>query len=951
MKHFLCISLILLARSASAQILDTIQYWPLNIYSETTLADLAADTENWTLNSKGGRYQNVTATTGALLKANGTVIAETDGLYLDAGITAGQLLLCFDRGESGNGLQTQAAKAMTVKGLKAGQYVSFELRSSGSGNNGISAVSNLLGDCGPDTYTGPQFKKFVFQVAADGDVSWTNTAGVIYRNVVVYEDVTPYQGQAATPRISFSGAPDNRLTLSSDTEGATILYTMVDHGTVRDYPSTYTSPVTLTHTVRLRAIATKENMMDSEVAEQTLEVPLEMPFEGRPFVLSPEPLRRGVIATHTGNGYLINWRRLIDDPATVSFRLYRNGTLLSADAFTGTNWLDKSGTASSQYVLETWADGQLAATDTALMLTKGYWDIPLDRPANGTTESGEYMYVPGDCMVADVDGDLEYEVIMKWDPCNTDWNPLSPSAVNDKGGTAGQKDNSLSGFTGPVIIDCYKINNQIVNGKSENNQMLWRLNLGRNIRAGAHYTQLMVYDLDGDGKAEVACKTAPGTIDGLGNPVLLAGDDPDADYRNATGSKPGSVITGPEYLTVFSGETGQELATTRFLPSRDTVSYWGDSYGNRSERYLGCVAFLGNEARLTDGTRKPVASLVMCRGYYTSAFLWAVDFDGENLSTRWLHASASAGYGAFGEGAHSQSVADVDGDGFDEIIYGSCAIDHDGSLLYRTGLGHGDALHVGDFMPDRPGLEVMMVHEETSAAYGTEMHDALTGAHLSGQYAGSDIGRGLIADIDATSRGAEYWSTQSDHVYSADGVSISTRRPSVNFRTYWDGDLQEELTEKGTITKWTGRNSSIRTLLNVSSTYKAGTDLIKYTPCLQADIFGDWREEQIYYDAATFSHLWIFSTTYPTDYSLPTLMHDHQYRMATVWQTSAYNQPPHLSFHLPDYVKRLEEEASGISSVNADVRTDSRTVKVLRNGRLLIVRDGKYYDLLGGRAF
>ena len=930
----------MLTQSVSAQVLDTIQCWPFDTYSETTLANLAADTQHWAMNSKGGRYQNVTTTDGSLLKANGTVIAETDGIYLDAGITAGQLLLCFDRGVSGNGLQTQAAKSMTLKGLKAGQHVSFELRSSSSGNNGISSIHNLRGDCGPDTYTGPQFKKFTFQVVADGDVSWTNTAGVIYRNLIVYEDVTQYQGQVATPQIAFSGAPDYRVTLTSATEDATILYTMVDHGTVRDYPSTYTAPITLTHTVRFRAIAIKEGMMDSEVAEQTIEVPLVMPYEGRPFVLDPEPLRRGVIATHTSSGYLVNWRRLIDDPASTTFRLYRDGTLISGDAFTGTNWLDKSGTASTQYVLETWVDGQLTDTDTALMLTKGYWDIALDRPANGTTESGEYMYVPGDCMVADVDGDHEYEVIMKWDPCNTSWNPLNPNAVNDKAGTAGQKDNSLSGYTGPVLIDCYSL--QPTQGETHRR---WRIQLGKNIRAGAHYTQLMVYDLDGDGKAEVACKTAPGTIDGLGNEVVMDGDDPAADYRGTNGSKSGFIITGPEYLTVFSGETGAELATTRFLPSRDTVSYWGDEYGNRSERYLGCVAYLGNETTLTDGTRKPLASLVMCRGYYTSAFLWAVDFDGEALTTRWLHSSASAGYGAFGEGAHSQAVADVDGDGFDEIIYGSCAIDHDGSLLYRTGLGHGDALHVGDFMPDRPGLEVMMVHEETSAAYGTEMHDALTGEHLSGVYAGSDVGRGLIADIDATSRGAEYWSTQSDNVYSADGVSISTKRPSVNFRTYWDGDLQEELTEKGAITKWTGRNGSIKTLLNVISTYKAGTDLIKYTPCLQADIFGDWREEQIYYDAATFSHLWIFSTPYPTDYSLPTLMHDHQYRMATVWQTSAYNQPPHLSFHLPDYLKQLEEEATGITIVNADTRKDTRAIKVLRNGRLFIYKDGKYYDL------
>ncbi len=936
MKANLSLSLILLsATTANAQIYDTLQYWPLDTYSEATIANLAADATHWTLNSKGGRYQNVTATDGALLAANGSVIPETDGIYFGAGISAGQLLLCFNRGTSGNGVQTQADKSITLKDLKAGQIVSFELRSSSSANNCISAITNLTGDFGTDTYTGPDFKKFSFTVAADGDVSWTNTAGVIYRHLAVCQDIAEYDGQVSAPTIQCSGAPDYIVTLSSETEGSNILYTLVDHGTIQDYPSAYTEPFCLTRSARLRAQAFRDGMQASEVTEQRIEVPLVMPYAGRPYELAPEPLRRGVIATNTGSGWLVNWRRLIGDAASTQFRLYRDGALITADGFANTNLLDKSGSATAQYVLETWVDGQRIGQDTALMLANGYWDIPIERPDGGTTESGDYVYVPGDCMVADVDGDSIYEVVMKWDPCNPSWNAASPTAVNDEANTAGQKDNSLSGYTGPVLIDAYRMDGT----------HLWRINLGKNIRAGAHYTQLIVYDLDGDGRAEVACKTAPGTVDALGNHVVMGNDDPSADYRGTNGSKSGYVIDGPEYLTVFSGLTGQALATTRFLPPRDTISNWGDTYGNRSERYLGCVAYLGNTS--ADGSNRPLPSLVMCRGYYTSAFLWAVDFDGASLNTRWLHCSTAAGYGAFGEGAHSQSVADVDGDGFDEIIYGSCTIDHDGTLLYRTGLGHGDALHVGDFMPDRNGLEVMMVHEETSATYGVEMRDALTGEHLSGVYAGSDVGRGLCADIDASSRGAEYWSSLSDNVYSADGVSLSTKRPTVNFRTYWDGDLQDELTEKGTITKWTGRNSSIQTLVNMVSKYKAGVDLIKYTPCLQADIFGDWREEQIYYDYATCSHLWIFSTPYPTDYSLPTLMHDHQYRMATVWQTSAYNQPPHLSFHLPDYAQSLADEAAAISTLGISTADVPVARIVLQSNQLHIQRGGRRYMLSG----
>ncbi|MBQ7238645.1 MAG: chitobiase/beta-hexosaminidase C-terminal domain-containing protein [Bacteroidales bacterium] len=934
---------ILAAPLCMAQTYDTLQYWPLTTYSEVTLSNLASDASHWTMNSKGGRYQNAVATDGELLQAQGTIIAETDGIYFESGIAAGQLLLCFNRGTSGNGIQTQAAKSITLKGLRAGQYVSFELRSSSSSNNGIAAINNLTGDYGPDTYTGPDFKKFTYRVQADGNVSWTNTAGVIYRNLTVYADITEYHGQVEAPQIAYSGAPNHEVTLSTATEGANILYTLVNHGTIQDYPVTYTGPFTLTHKVRLRAQAFKEGMMESEVTEQVIDVPLVMPFEGRPFVLDPEPLTRGAIATKTDNGYLVNWRRLIDDPRGTTFRVYRNGTLISGTNFMNTNLLDKAGTATALYEVETWSQGVLASKDTALMLDKSYWDIPLDRPAGGTTPSGNYVYVPGDCMVADVDGDQEYEIVMKWDPSTPHWSNSKMVLVNDTVDTAGQKDNSLSGYTGPVIIDCYELQ-----PSQDEQHRKWRIQLGKNIRAGAHYTQLMVYDLDGDGKAEVACKTAPGTIDGAGNYVLLEGDDPNADYRTEVGSKKGVVIDGPEYLTVFNGETGAQIATTHFLPPRDVVSYWGDSYGNRSERYLGCVAYLGNKKTLTDGTERPVCSLVMGRGYYTSAFLWAVDFDGKELQTRWLHSSTAAGYGAFGEGAHSQSVADVDGDGYDEIIFGSCTIDHDGNLLYRTGLGHGDALHVGDFLPDRAGLEVMMVHEESSAAYGTEMRDALTGEHLSGTYAGSDIGRGLIADIDATSRGAEYWSTQSNNVYSAEGVSLSTKRPTVNFRTYWDGDLQEELTEKGAITKWTGRTSSIKTLVDMVAKYDIGVNLIKFTPCLQADIFGDWREEQIYYDDDTFSHLKIFSTTYPSDYSIPTLMHDHQYRMATVWQTSAYNQPPHLSYFLPDYVKALQEEAAAIQEI-ASESIDRRAKLICKEGRLYILKDNHLYDLTGSK--
>lgn len=852
---------------------DTIRVWNLDTYSQVTLDNIAADTEHWTMNSKGGRYQNATATDGELLKASGEVIAENDGIYFGAGIKAGNLLLCFNRGTSGNGVQDQGTQPITLKNLREGQILEMSLRSSSSSNNGIKSAENLTGDIGSDNYTGPQFKTFRFKVESDGDVSFSPSGGVIIKQIMVLSETnTAY---VATPVISADG---KTATITCATDGAQIYYSTVNHGTIWDYRRPYTEPIELTHAVRLRAAALKEGMHSSEVAEQTVDIPLVMPFEKRPYILAPEDLSRGAVATVTDQGVLVNWRWLVSDPAGVAFNVLRNGEKLNDSPITGkTNWLDKGGNSSYNYTVETVDNGLVTETSNALTLDKGYLDIPLDRPANGSTEDGEYMYVPGDCMVADVDGDKEYEIIMKWDPSSVYWNPKSPSMVNDTAFTAGQKDNSLSGRTGNVLIDAYKMDGT----------KLWRIDLGKNIRAGAHYTQLMIFDLDGDGKAEVACKTAPGTIDGKGKAVLMGTDSKDADYRDSKGH----IIKGPEYLTVFSGLTGEQLATTAYRPARDTVAF-GDTYGNRSERYLACVAYL-------DGAHP---SLVMCRGYYTAAFLWAVDFDGTSLKTHWLHSSTNAGFGAYGEGAHGLSVADVDGDGKDEIIYGSCAIDDDGQLLYRTGLGHGDALHVGDFAPDRNGLEVMMVHENKTAEYGVEMHDALTGDHISGVYAGSDVGRGLCADVDSTSRGCEYWSSLSSDVYDCAGNSISTKRPTVNFRTYWDGDIYEEVTEKGGISKWTSRTKGAKTLVNFITKYGAGPNLIKYTPCLQADIFGDWREEQVYYDGNNMSHLWIFSTPYESNYRVPCLMQDHQYRMATVWQTSAYNQPPHLSYYLPDYI-------------------------------------------------
>lgn len=866
--------------------IDTLRWWNLNEYSETTLTNLATDTKNWKPMSKNGvlqRYANNVTTDGKTLKANGTIIKELDGLLVGAGISAGSLLLRHNMGETQNGMQMQNVAPITINNLKAGNTLVVNIKSSSKNSAGIASVTNLNGDCGEGTYPTTSFKRYEFKVVADGSVSFKNSGGVVVKSIGVININEDTRQQVAAPKINVDG---NIITITSGTPDAKIFYSLVDHGTVMDYAQTYESAFLLNRPCNIKAIAVRDDMKDSETSKVFADVPYEFAYAGKPFTLAPEQLTRGFIATETSTGMLISWRRFGDDRA-ISFKVYRNGNNLvySGNGLEKTNILDKAGKPTDIYTLEVAEGNVTIETATAIMLKGGKLEIPLNRPASGTTESGNFEYIPGDCMVADVDGDKEYEIVMKWDPSN-------------------RKDNSESGYTGNTLIDCYRISGE----------HLWRIDLGKNIRSGAHYTQPIVYDLDGDGRAEVACKTAPGTIDGKGKYVIMNNDDPNADYRGTAGGKSGMVISGPEYLTVFNGLTGEQLATVAYNPPRNITDAWGDAYGNRSERYLACLAYL-------DGKHP---SMVFCRGYYTAAYLWAVDFNGTSLTTRWLHASTTPDFGAYGEGAHAISVADVDGDLCDEIIYGACAIDNDGQLMYRTGLGHGDAMHVGDFMPDRKGLEVMMVHEDLGAIYGVEMHDAMTGEILSGYKTGSDVGRGLCADVDADARGCEYWSTADNGVYDIYGNQISTKRPTVNFRTYWDGDVQEEFCETGEIKKWNGRSSSAKSLVNFSSKYGAGTNVIKYTPCLQADIFGDWREEVIYYDEATKSKLWIFSTPYECHFSVPTLMHDHHYRMATVWQMAAYNQPPHLSYYLPDYVDQL---ASGIHEIPTDKSTSNHQVR------------------------
>ncbi|HEY7174754.1 MAG TPA: rhamnogalacturonan lyase, partial [Micromonosporaceae bacterium] len=415
----------------------------------------------------------------------------------------------------------------------------------------------------------------------------------------------------------------------------------------------------------------------------------------------------------------------------------------------------------------------------------------------------------------------------------------------------------------------------------------------------------------------VACKTADGSIDGEGRVI----GDPSKDYRSltvptdgvqvaaATDSRYGKVLAGPEYLTIFDGRTGRALATTSYIPGRDPMDGWGgiggnggnDTNGNRVDRFLAGVAYL-------DG-RLP--SLIMARGYYGRSVIAAWDWRKGALTSRWVFDSGSApppypnpkASPYSGQGNHSLSIADVDGDGKQEIIYGSMVIDDDGKGLFSTGLRHGDALHAGDLDPARPGLEVFGIHEneEATVALGTPgaaMYDARTGQILWSVLPGADVGRGLAADIDPRHSGDEFWANVASlGLLDVHGQRISAAPPSANFAVWWDADPLREILDSNWIGKWNWTTSALDRLL--TATGAVSNNGTKSTPVLSADLFGDWREEVIW-RATDNESLRIYTTIIPATTRLYTLMHDPQYRVAIAWQNVGYNQPPHPSFFLGD---------------------------------------------------
>jgi rhamnogalacturonan endolyase len=626
-----------------------------------------------------------------------------------------------------------------------------------------------------------------------------------------------------------------------------------------------------------------------------------------------ERLDRGLIAVRTYSapnngitaGVYLSWRLLGDESLeNQAFDIYRNGVKIYTTSSHGaTNYTDQSGTENDEYTVvkkgcsisgekavkaftehNKTARGSYAANGTSEKNSFTYMDVPIVRPANVKNYGGgtsTYYAGANDASVGDLDGDGEYEIVLKWDPSDS-------------------KDSASSGYTGNVYIDGYKIS-------EDNGGYMWRIDLGKNIRAGAHYTQFMVYDLDGDGRSEVAMKTAPGSIDGTGKYVTEVGDSEEirsADNSAVYLSGKGIPNAGGEYLTIFDGETGEALYTTDYI-SRGTVSEWGDSKYNRSERYLAAVAYINGVT----------PSLIMCRGYYAKAVVRAYNWDGEKLELVWEHVgSTSTSSSLYGQGNHNLSVADVDNDGRDEIVYGSAVLDDNGKVIGNTKLGHGDAMHVSDFNND--GVqEVFSVKEKNYKTNAVDFRVASTGQNIFALPGNDDNGRGVMANVD-DSYAAEHpealsmgWSVADDKIHDLTGAEVNAKpsansRTMTNFLVYWDGDLGRELLDDTIIAKYHADTGYTIRFYNDGSGYSlpaSSNNGSKMTPSLVADIWGDWREEIIMpYGTGEddMPYLRIFTSTIPTSYRLTTLMHDSQYRLAVAWQNVAYNQPPHQSYYI-----------------------------------------------------
>jgi rhamnogalacturonan endolyase len=574
-----------------------------------------------------------------------------------------------------------------------------------------------------------------------------------------------------------------------------------------------------------------------------------------------EKLSRGLVAVKSGTGYFLSWRLFGTEAGSdIAFNVYRGTTKLNASPITNaTSYQDTAGGTTDYSVRAVVGGQEQTASAVEHVMAQNYISIPLKNSSG---------YKAADASCGDLDGDGQYEIVVKEE--------MSP------------KDNAYAGTSGSTKLAAYTLAGV----------QMWKIEVGINIREGAHYTQFMVYDLDGDGIAEVAIKTAPGTKDGTGSYLKMgpaAGADNSVNLVNADGK----ILTGPEWYTIFNGKTGAELVTVEYKPLRGAPGVWGavagiadandmgwgdDTNGNFVDRFLASVAYI-------DGERP---SVVPCRGYYWRTACWALDWRGGKLTERWLFDTITGGVGKDGkkyqssqgyqsQGAHSIRQGDVDSDGFDEIVMGQSVIDHDGVGLFSTSLRHGDAMHFGAFDPVRGGLQVFMAHEQvvSNGGIGASLYDAATGKVYWTDKSSSDNGRGCAAPLTANVKGWQFWSGAGG-LWDVNHTNVGSKPGSTNFAIWWGGDVLRVAQDGASFS-------------GLSASGCSGNNGSKNTPGLNADLFGDWREETV---LTCGNELRVYTTTVPNNNRLYTLMHDSIYRLSVATENVAYNQPPEPGIYI-----------------------------------------------------
>ena len=625
---------------------------------------------------------------------------------------------------------------------------------------------------------------------------------------------------------------------------------------------------------------------------------------------------------------LISWRLLKTDPSNVAFDIYKSvdgetEVKLNEEPISNTtSWVDAdidvSKTNVYRVTLANQAETLCDYTFTSEMAEKFYHEIRL----NMNVPDASITYSPDDIQLGDLDGDGELEIVVKREPYD--------------GANMGVW------FNGTTLLEAYKMDGTF----------LWRIDLGINIRSGSHYTSYVLYDFDGDGLCEIAFRSSEGTKFADGK-IITDANGKVNDYRNrqtdgkgwysgaaiardqndpSTATTCGLIMEGPEYISICRGYDGREITRLDNIPRGGEGSkvsrakywseYWGDDFGNRMDRFFIGVAYLDGIPDETTGVRVANPSLIISRGIYKNWQVWALDLKGNELVPRWKFDTADHSSKWLAMCSHCFRVADLDGDGRDEILYGSAAIDDDGSELWCSGNGHGDILHVGKFIKDRSGLQIVASFEESKDyegqgnGYACQVIDARDGSMITGHgrnlpVDASDVGRCIVADVDPDSPDFEYWSSTQEGMFSCNGTGlVSTTYPTgiangvmYNVAIYWSGQSTREMYDRTCIVSYKDNPDVNKTnkkrLLSFKDAYGTndGNHGTKYNPCYYGDFLGDYREEVILGSSDNKS-IYIFSTNHPTTHRLPHLMTDHNYDMSQAMQNMGYNQGTNLGYYV-----------------------------------------------------